>query len=52
MRSVFDFSQVLVELDDIFLPLHRKSIQERQRWQGALYDYALPGNLVREMQAS
>ena len=45
-------AQASVELDEIFFPIHRKSIQERQRWQGALYNYRLPSGVLRELQAT
>jgi replicative superfamily II helicase len=51
-KTIIAAAQISGELDDIFMPVHRKSIQERQRWQGALYGYGLPGNLLRELQAT
>jgi helicase len=50
--AVVAAAQVSVELDDVFFPIHRKSIQERQRWQGALYSYRLPSTILRELQAT
>lgn len=44
--------QLSLELDDVIFPIHRKSIQERQRWQGAIHSYGLPSSVIAEMRAT
>ena len=41
-----------VELDDVLLPIHRKSVKERQRWQGAIQQQHLPHSVLRELLAA
>jgi len=45
-------TQITVELDDVIFPIHRRSIQERQTWQGAIQSLGLPLSILREMQAA
>jgi helicase len=50
--AILAAAQMTVELDDVLFPIHKKSIQERQRWQGAIQSYGIPFSIVREMQAT
>jgi hypothetical protein len=45
-------AQISLELDDIIFPVHKKSVQERQRWQGAVSGYGLPHSVIRELQST
>lgn len=40
-------TQLTQELDDLSFPVHKKSHQERERWQGYLRNEALPPQIVR-----
>jgi replicative superfamily II helicase len=51
-RVILAAAQVTVELDDVLFPIHRTSIQERQRWRGTIHDQRLPGSVMRELQAT
>jgi len=45
-------TQMTVELDDVIFPVHKKSVQERQRWQGAIQSRSLPMSILRELRAT
>jgi helicase len=45
-------AQTAVELDDVVFPVHKRSTQERQRWQGAIQQQHLPLSVTRELQAT
>jgi helicase len=45
-------AQTTIELDDVLIPVHKKSIKERQRWTGAIDQQRLPHSVVRELRAT
>ena len=45
-------AQTSVELDDVLLPVHRKSVKERQRWRGTIQQQHLPHSVRRELFAT
>jgi helicase len=45
-------SHMTVELDDVIFPIHRKSVQERERWQGAIASQGLPRGVLQELSAT
>jgi helicase len=45
-RALLAAAQVTQELADILIPLHKRSHQERARWQGAIAQQKLPGPVV------
>ncbi len=51
-RVLLAAAQVTVELDDVIFPVHKKSIKERQRWQGAIQEQRLPYSLLVEFAAT
>ena len=44
-------AQTSVELDQVIFPVHKKSVKERARWQGAIRQQNLPPSVQRELQA-
>ncbi|HLG56847.1 MAG TPA: DEAD/DEAH box helicase [Vicinamibacterales bacterium] len=42
-------AQVTVELDEVYLPIHKKSTQERNRWQAVPEQQNLPRSLTRAL---
>lgn len=51
-NTILAAAQMTVELDDVIFPVHKKSIQERQRWQSAIHNYGIPAAVVRQLQAT
>lgn len=51
-RVLLAAAQVTMELDEINFPIHRKSVQERQRWRSAVAGQGLPGGLMRELSSA
>ena len=45
-------AQTTVELDEVIFPVHRNSIQEKQRWRGAVQQQRLPHSVLIELQAT
>jgi helicase len=45
-------AQTSIELDDVLIPVHKKSIKERQRWTGAIDQQRLPHSVSRELRAT
>ena len=45
-------TQTSVELDDVIFPVHKKSVQERARWRGAISQQSLPLSVTRELRAT
>jgi len=45
-------AQTSIELDDVLIPVHKKSIKERQRWTGAIAQQRLPYSVARELRAT
>ena len=45
-------AQTSIELDDVIFPIHRKSVKERERWQGAVRQQRLPTSVFRELRAT
>jgi helicase len=45
-QTVLAVAQATVELDDVFIPIHRRSHQERARWQGMLHQQQLPQSVI------
>lgn len=45
-------AQVTTELDDVYLPVHRRSTQERARWQGAMNGQNLPPSVVTAIRGA
>ncbi len=45
LHTLIAATQVTTELDDVYLPMHKKSIQERARWQAVLGQQRLPAGL-------
>lgn len=43
-------TQVTKELDDVIFPVHKKSTQERGRWQGAVQQQCFPYSIVRTLR--
>ena len=44
-------AQVTSELDEIFFPIHRKSVQERTRWQAVPRQQSLPQSLTAAIRS-
>ena len=44
-------AQVTSELDEIFFPIHRRSVQERARWQAVPGQQGLPHSLTRAIRS-
>jgi hypothetical protein len=51
-RVLVAAAQITVELDEILFPIHRRSVQERQRWRGAVAGQGLPSSVMRELAAT
>jgi helicase len=45
-------AHMTVELDEVIFPIHRKSVQERERWQGAIASQGLPPGVLQELRAT
>jgi hypothetical protein len=45
-------AQTSIELDDVLIPVHKKSIKERQRWTRAIEQQHLPYSVMRELRAT
>jgi helicase len=51
-RVLLAAAQVSEELDDVLFPIHKRSIQERQRWQNAAHQQQLPSSVMRELNSA
>jgi helicase len=45
-------AQTSIELDDVLIPVHKKSIKERQRWTAAVEQQRLPYPVARELRGT
>jgi helicase len=45
-------AQTSLELDDVLIPVHKKSIKERQRWASAVEQQRLPYSVARELRGT
>jgi len=45
-------AQATAELDDVIFPVHKTSVKERQRWQGAIQQQWLPSLVQQELSAT
>src|SRR5581483_6509006 len=49
---ILALTQLTRELDDVIFPIHKKSHQERSRWQGALSQFGLPSQVIRTLRST
>ena len=49
-RVLLAAAQISEELDEVLIPIHKRSVQERQRWQNAAHQQRLPSSVARELQ--
>ena len=50
--SLLAATQSSVEMDDVYFPVHRSSMQERARWQAAVDRLYLPTSVTRGLRAT
>jgi replicative superfamily II helicase len=44
--------QSTLELDNVFFPVHKRSVQERSRWQGMMHQQGIPSAVVSVLQST
>jgi helicase len=51
-RVLLAAAQVSEELDEVLFPIHKRSIQERQRWHNAVHQQRLPASVMSEINSA